>query len=273
MSQKKKKKKSKKNLVLNIVLVVCLICFVVSAGVLVKYFWDGYETQKELSQLSELILSDEELEAAQNGNAEQTDENTSGEATSGSNRYEKLLEENEDFIGWIEIEGTDISYPVMYTPDDPEYYLHRNFEQEYEYSGLPFVDGNCSLRPRSTNVIIYSHNMKNGTMFHELLEYKDEDFYEEHPYVTFNTIYEDAEYEIVSVILARALDEDEEGFRYYSVIDIDSQEEFDDYMENIEALEIYDTGVEAEYGDELLTLSTCEYSQDDGRLAVIAKKR
>ncbi len=267
------KKRKKKNWILNIILIIAVLCFVGSGGYLLKYYWDGWQKEKDMGRLHDLILTDEELSGVSESTGTAGADDQGGQKQTASNRYARLLEQNPDFIGWIEIEGTKISYPVMYTPDDPEYYLHRNFEGDYEYSGLPFVDGACSIEPRSTNVIIYGHNMKNDTMFSHLLDYRDEDFYKEHPYITFNTIYGDGDYEIVSVILARALYEDEDGFRYYGMIDAASEEEFDDYMDHIHELELYDTGVDASYGDELLTLSTCEYSQENGRLAVIAKKR
>lgn len=266
--------KKKKNLALNIILVVAILCFLGSGGYLFKYYWDGWQKEKHMGELEDMILDDDALPVSlESGGDSSTGEDSPGSKASSSNRYAKLLEANPDFIGWIEIEDTKISYPVMYTPDDPEYYLHRNFEGEYEYSGLPFVDGACSIEPRSTNVIIYGHNMKNDTMFSHLLDYQDEEFYQEHPYITFNTIYGDAEYEIVSVILSRALYDNEEGFRYYGMVEASSEEEFNEYMDGIRALELYDTGVETSYGDELLTLSTCEYSQENGRLAIVAKKR
>lgn len=267
-----KKGKKKKNIVLNLILVIALICFVGSGGYLLKYYWDGWQSQREISALEDLILPDDQV--ADQSSSERENPETSGEGaeTEASNRYARLVEQNPDFVGWIEIEGTAVSYPVMYTPEDSQYYLHRNFDKEYEYSGLPFVDGACTLEPRSTNVIIYGHNMKNDTMFSHLLDYQDEDFYKEHPEITFNTIYGDGQYAIVSVILGRALYENEDGFRYYGLINAASKEEFDQYMDNIRALELYDTGVDASYGDELLTLSTCEYSQENGRLAIIAKK-
>ncbi len=268
-----KKNKKKKNWILNGILVLAILCFLGSGGYLLKYYLDGWQKEKSLSDLHDLIIDEGEHAADSESGGESGADESSGKKTAASNRYAKLLEMNPDFIGWIEIEGTKISYPVMYTPDDPEYYLHRNFEGEYEYSGLPFVDGSCSFEPRSTNIIIYGHNMKNDTMFSHMLDYKDEDFYKEHPCITFNTIYGDGEYEIVSVILAKAFYDGEEGFRYYGMIDAASEEEFNEYMDGIHALELYDTGVDVSYGDELLTLSTCEYSQENGRLAIVAKKR
>lgn len=264
-----KMKKRKSNLLLNIILVIAILCFLGSGGYLLKYYMDGWQKEKSMDGLEALIIEEETKKAV---HITESGEEETEEVWELGGRYKKLLEANGDFIGWVEIEDTELSYPVMYTPNDPEYYLHRNFEEEYEYSGLPFVDGNCTIDPASTNIIIYGHNMKNSTMFSRMLDYKSEDFYKEHPYITFNTIYGDGEYEIVAVILARALYVGEEGFRYYGMIEASSEEEFNEYMENIHALELYDTGVDARYGDQLLTLSTCEYSQENGRMAIIAKK-
>lgn len=263
----------KKKVLLNIILVIAILCFLGSGGYLLKYYWDGWQAEKKIGDLSSLILPDESDEVS----GDENDPESSGEHPTDTqkpkkNRYAKLVEQNPDFIGWIEIEGTKLNYPVMYTPQEPEYYLHRNFDREYEYSGLPFVDGACTLNPRSTNVIIYGHNMKNDTMFSHLLDYQEKSYYDEHPQIIFNTIYGDATYEIVSVILSKAFYDDEEGFRYYGFTDASSEADFNEYMENIRALELYDTGVRAQYGDELLTLSTCEYSQENGRLAVIARR-
>lgn len=263
----------KKKVLLNIILVIAILCFLGSGGYLLKYYWDGWQAEKKIGDLSSLILPDESDEVS----GDENDPESSGEHPTDTqkpkkSRYAKLVEQNPDFIGWIEIEGTKLNYPVMYTPQEPEYYLHRNFDGEYEYSGLPFVDGACTLDPRSTNVIIYGHNMKNDTMFSHLLDYQEKSYYDEHPQIIFNTIYGDATYEIVSVILSKAFYDDEEGFRYYGFTDAGTEADFNEYMENIRALELYDTGVRAQYGDELLTLSTCEYSQENGRLAVIARR-
>lgn len=262
----------KKKVVLNIILVIAILCFLGSGGYLLKYYWDGWQAERKIGDLASLILPDETGGTSESQAASGDGDIQPETKKPWTNRYAKLLEQNPDFIGWVEIEGTKLNYPVMFTPQDPEYYLHRNFDGDYEYSGLPFVDGNCTIKPRSTNVIIYGHNMKNDTMFSHLLDYQDKSYYEEHPQIIFNTIYEDATYEIVSVILSKAFYEDEEGFRYYGFTNAYTAEEFDAYMENIHKLELYDTGLDAKYGDELLVLSTCEYSQENGRLAVIARK-
>ena len=262
-------------------IVLFALIFLVSAYFLISYFVQINRAQKAydaLADLKEQALREaiENAPVDENGVKQEpslvTVIDKEGEPVLVLPEYAPIFERNKDLVGWIRIEDTVINYPVVQTPEDPEYYLHRNFEGEYEYSGLPFIDGSCTIDPASTNIIIYGHNMKNSTMFSRMLDYKSEDFYKEHPYITFNTIYGDGTYEIVAVVLARALYVGEDGFRYYGMIDASSKEEFDDYMANIHALELYDTGVTAEYGDQLLTLSTCEYSQTNGRMAIIAKK-
>lgn len=186
-----------------------------------------------------------------------------------------LYAQNSDIAGWLKINGTVVDYPVMYTPDDGEYYLYRNFEKEEDPSreGCLFIDKNCSMEPRSTNVLIHGHNMKNGSMLHTLIDYKDEEFYKAHKTFRFDTLYKETEYEIVSVFLSKVYKKSEtDVFKFYQFYDADSREQFDDYINNCKELELYDTGVTPAYGDKLLTLSTCEYSTENGRIVVVARQ-
>lgn len=186
--------------------------------------------------------------------------------------YGFIAEENPHFVGWLRIPGTEIDYPVVQTPADPEYYLHRALDGSYSFAGTPFLDAACDLLKPSDNLIIYGHNMNNGTMFNQLALYKDPAFYRENPTLTFDTLDAFGTYEIIAVFNARILAKDEWGFRYYRFRDAQSPEDFDAYIKNIKAISFYDTGVGAEYGDNLITLSTCSYYTTDGRLAVVARR-
>ena len=187
-------------------------------------------------------------------------------------KLEKMQEENDEIIGWLEIEGTEISYPVMQTTDN-DYYLTHNYKKEESASGALFLDKDFDLEKPSTNYLIYGHRMKNGTMFEDLIKYKDKEFYEQHPVIRFITNKEDANYEVIAAFYSRVYYKSEKDvFRYYYFIDAKNEEEFYEYIKNSKKASIYDTGKTAEYGDQLLTLSTCEYSQDDGRFAVVARK-
>lgn len=188
-------------------------------------------------------------------------------------QYEELYQENQDLIGWIKIDDTPIDYPVMQTFDNPTFYIHRDWDKNESKSGLPLIDARCTLE--SENIIIYSHRMKNGTMFGSLKNYNEKSFYDEHQIIKFDTIYEEAEYQIIAVLLAQAFyDEDysEDEFVYYNYIELDSEERFQEYIDWVKELSLYDTGVTAEYGDSLITLCTCNYHVQDGRLLVVAKK-
>ena len=171
-----------------------------------------------------------------------------------------------------EIEGTVINYPVMYTPHDEEYYLNRDFYGKSSSNGTLFVDADCTFNPVSDNIIIYGHNKSNGSMFSGLLNYRDKDFYRNNRIIRFDTIYGKGSYEIIAVFYSRVYRKSDNVFKFYNFIDAASKEEFDTFIRNIKALSIHDTGVEAEYGDKLITLCTCTNDGNNGRFVLVAKK-
>ena len=188
-------------------------------------------------------------------------------AQNADNKYAELYAQNSDFMGWLRIDGTGIDYPVMQSKDDPDFYLKHNFSKEYSRFGIPYMQENCGLS--SDNIIIYGHNIKSKSMFNELTEYKDKDFYTAHKYITFDTLDEQRIYEVIAIFKTVAYSDS--GFQYYDFVNANTEEEFNDYVAKSRALSFYDADVTAEYGDKLLTLTTCEYSQENGRFAVVAK--
>lgn len=240
-----------------IIFILALICFLGSAGYLGKYFWERHVAAQNMEDVKSLLIEE-------TGDSEEGDDVLL--------RYSQLHKENPDFAGWIQIPDTTIDYPVMYVKEDNDTYLHSNFKKEYDAGGVPFIDGYCSLDPVSDNLIIYGHHMNDNSMFQPLMNYKERDFFDSHKTINFDTLTEKGTYVIVAVVVTRALADDEEGFRYYGHLSFADEADFNDYMGNIQQLQLYDTGETAVYGDKLITLSTCEYSQEDGRLAVIAKK-
>ena len=247
-----------------IIFIIALIVFIGSGIYLGKYFYDRHVSSQNMDAVKSLLVTEAEDESADLPARTQDDILV---------RYSQLYEQNTDMAGWITIEGTNIDYPVMYIQGDNETYLHSNFNKEYDAGGVPFIDGNNILDPRDDNLVIYGHNMNDKSMFQNLMNYKEYSFYEEHPVVQFDTIKELGSYDIAAVILAKASAPGDEGFHYDHSYSFDSEEAFQEYWRNIQALSLYDTGITPEYGDQLITLSTCEYSQEDGRLAVIAVKR
>lgn len=186
--------------------------------------------------------------------------------------YEDLYNRNKKLIGWVKIADTNIDYPVMQTVDN-EYYLNHNFDQKKDKNGCIFMDKDCDVIDRSTNLIIYGHHMKSRAMFGELDKYTDESFFKEHQTFRFDTIYEKGTYQVVYVFQAQVLAEDEIAFKYYQFIDANSEEEFNSNMAAMAEMSMYDTGVTPPYGSELVTLSTCDRSQGaEGRFVVVGMK-
>lgn len=185
--------------------------------------------------------------------------------------YKTLYNKNKNLIGWLKIDDTNIDYPVMQTSDN-EYYLDHNINQEHDKNGTLFMDKDCDILRPSTNFIIYGHHMKSGQMFGNLNKYKSESYYKKHPVIHFDTIYEKGDYEVMYVFNSRIFYEDEITFKYYQFIDALSEQEFDSNMQEMAQLSLYDTGVAAQYGDQLLTLSTCDYGENDARFVVVAKR-
>lgn len=185
---------------------------------------------------------------------------------------QELYRKNPDIAGWIKIDGSNIDYAVMHTPSDPEKYLHLNFDQKYSFGGLPFIDANCGMDPESDNLLIYGHNMQNGTMFRDLMYYDTKTFWENHKTIRFSTLYEEREYQIVAAFYDRVYFPEEDCFKFYQFIDAADREEFDTAIAYFKEKSLYDTGVTAEYGDSLISLVTCAYHVSDGRFVVVAKK-
>lgn len=185
--------------------------------------------------------------------------------------YETLYNKNKKLIGWLKIDDTVIDYPVMQTANN-EYYLDHNFNQEYDKNGSLFMDAACDVVHRNTNLIIYGHHMKSGKMFGNLNSYSSKEYCEKHSTIRFDTIYEKGLYQVMYVFRSRIYNEDEVVFKYYQFFDAASEKEFQSNMQEMAALSLYDTGVTASFGDELLTLSTCDSSEPDGRFVVVAKR-
>lgn len=188
-------------------------------------------------------------------------------------QVEELKKENEDVVGWLQIEDSNINFPVLQGSDN-EYYITHNYKKEKSKDGAIFLDKDYNWDIPSSNLLIYGHNNKNGNMFQELLNYKEESYYLKHPIIKFTTINEDSNYEIISVFLSRVYYKNEKDvFRYYYFINANNEEEYNNYVSESKKASLYDTGKTAKYGDQLLTLSTCEYSQVDGRFVVIARRQ
>ncbi|MCD7929356.1 MAG: class B sortase [Clostridiales bacterium] len=250
MGQKRAKKKRRGlERILGLALLAVLL---VSAFMLARYYYTSSREQAANDALADLADTDA---------GDETDEN--GILL----RYAALWELNHDMVGWLSIEGTVIDYPVMYTPEEPEYYLHRAFDGSDAKSGCLFIGEGSS--PDADNIIIYGHHMKNDTMFGTLVDYGTETFREEHSIIRFDTLYELREYEVVAAFY---YDMNNDDFPYYQYTDLSDEAVFDEYMDGLALYNIYAGEIDAAHGDQLLTLSTCNYHTSDGRFVVVARR-
>lgn len=184
--------------------------------------------------------------------------------------FNQLYSRNNDFYGWLKVDDTEIDYPVMYTPSDPEHYLHTDFDGNYSESGELFMDANCD--PNGYHALIYGHHMFNGTMFGNLPKYGEEDYYQAHRTFRFDTMNERGEYEIFAVFYSQVYDDNEDVFKYYYYANLNDEATYNSYVANVKALSIYETGVSPMYGEKIVTLSTCNYHTNDGRFVVCGRK-
>lgn len=251
-------KKSSVNPILYILLIISAIAFVVSGFMLFSTISKGKKEQAVFEQLSPTVNQVESV--VENDN----------KTNPLKDHYINLKKQNDDFIGWIKIDGTLLDYPVMHTPENPEYYLRRTFDKSYSVSGTPFMEAICTLDDNA--IMIYGHHMNNGTMFATLHNYKDKTFWENHKTISFDTLEEMRTYEIVSVFYTEVKEvNDTESFKYYQYIGNLPDEKFEEYCKNIKAVSLYDTDINLTAEDKLITLSTCSYHHEYGRFVVVAR--
>lgn len=261
-----------------IISVMAAVTFVFSLYMIVTTLINESQEQNAFDELALIVEQEKKQTDASDDKPEQTASTPVVEPTTETNtesvilpEYASVYEQNKDCFGWLRIDDTPINYPVMHTPDDPQYYLRRAFDKNDAQSGTPFLDATCY--EGCGNYIIYGHHMKNGTMFGTLPKYADIEYWEQHKTICFDTIYEHGEYEVIAAFYGKAIAKGTPGFRYYQYTDLTDPAIFKEYMEQIKAVVIYETGITAEYGDELITLSTCSYHTDNGRFVVVARKR
>lgn len=253
---KKKRKKGKADIFYNVAILVCLAVFLVSGGLLLKRYFDDRRSESEFAALESLIVSDAPA--------------ADGEETNSA-KFAALRDQNSDFIGWISIEDTKLDFPVMYAPNNKDFYLRHDFNKEYSVYGVPYLDEKTTLgaNDQSENLVIYGHNMKTGTIFGCLTGYKEAGYYQQHPYVQFDTVYGDGTYEVFAAFSIDVAADT--SFVYNQYVDMD-EETYDTYVEEVISRSDVDTGIHPVYGEQLLTLSTCEYSSDNGRYVVVARR-
>lgn len=255
-----KRKRKHSNIGYTIAMVVFGAIFFVSAGLLAKRFLDDRKTENEFASLQSMIDTTTEAQQPAGENV-----NPNGA------KFSALRDKNSDFIGWISIDGTNLDFPVMYAPNNKDFYLRHDFNKEYSVYGVPYLDEKTTLgaNAESNNLIIYGHNMKTGTIFGCLTGYKKAEYYQEHPFVEFDTVYGDAQYEVFAAFAIDVVSDT--SFAYNQYVDMD-EDTYNAYVDEVLHRSTVDTGIRPAYGEQLLTLSTCEYSTDNGRFVVVARR-
>ncbi len=253
-----------KRWVFTVLITVFAAIFLLSAFFLVRYAADCVQHRKQTQELAAMVQAVPEPTEAEPAASEPED--TGAQILP---EYAALYALNEDMVGWICIDGTNINYPVMQSPDRTDFYLDHDFYGSTSSHGCIYVREQCDVQAPSDNVTVYGHRMRDGSMFKDLVGYCKESYFLQHRYITFNTLTACHSYEVLAVFKTVANDS---GFAYHLFVDASEPEEFEAYIARCKELALYDTGVEAAYGDKLITLSTCDSSRTDGRLVVVAKR-
>ncbi|MFD1176475.1 class B sortase [Paenibacillus puldeungensis] len=251
-----------------VLIAVSFLVLVFSLTNIARIFLWGYADQVKIDKLAKTW---EEESKKRGGEALPSPLITKANEPVMLSEFRELYERNPDIVGWLKIDGTRIEYPVMQNPQDKQYYLDHDFDKKKSHLGLPFLDEHSRING-SDILLIHGHHMKNGWMFKDLMKYKQESFYKEHATFQFSTLYEKEEYEVVAVFLSQVYRKSDNVFKYYQIDQVSTPAEIDSYVQNIKKLALYETGITPRYGDKLIVLSTCEYSTENGRLAVVARK-
>lgn len=255
------------------VVVILLLVFGVSAFFVGSYLLEGKKQAARYDELAQSVKDAQATAPSTEAPAEQATDPTETVETEPTEPqmlpgYAELWELNNDLVGWLRIEDTVIDYPVMHTPDAPNFYLDKDFDKNNSARGALYIREECDVFEPSDNVTIFGHTMMDGSMFAYLHNYVEPFIWEENPLIFFDTLYEYHVYKIFAVFKTTA--NLGEGFAYHQMEYAESEEDFNEFIATCKDLAFYDTGITPEYGDKVICLSTCEYSQENGRLVVAA---
>ena len=262
-----------------IILVLLVVIFAISSYLFLKEFAEN-KKENDIYEDLQVIVQDEEkstneienIDILKNETSNLSTEKQTGTIKKTNYKYnlENISKINSDVIGWIKIDGTKIDYPVMQNGD---FYLHRNIYKKYSSYGTPYLAEYCNLKT-SDNLIIYGHHMNDNSMFAQLELYKNYNFYKNHKYIKFYTLEngQTVENTYKVALVFKTIAYSDNGFKYYSYTNFYDEQELNLFVNNCRDLEFYNINAQINFEDKLITLSTCEYSQKNGRMVVIAKK-
>lgn len=246
-----------KKIIYFLVTLLLIVLIAISSYFIYKQLREENEQESIFDDLCEIIQENEKNQAERNF------------VTNNDINLNDIYNQNNDLVGWLKIDDTNINYPVMQTKNNEEYYLRKNFYKKYSSYGTPFLASSCNI-DTSENLIIYGHHMKNSKMFGKLENYKKEDFYKKHKYINFYTLEADIKYEIFAVFRTTLYKNN--TFKYYQNIELDNEDDYTRFINKCCELSYYDTGIKPNYKEKLITLSTCDYTTENSRLVVVARK-
>ena len=247
---------------------ICLIVFVGSITYLIDFGAQNKKSQENITNLQS------QMEQAEKEAAEGKLSNIEGYPNDYLPKFYPFYQRNEDIKGWIKIDGTNVNFPVVQTSDN-DFYHRLSFDKEYDFYGTPYIDYEVDVKKPSDNIIIYGHNIRNdGQMFNDLTKYKQLSFYKEHPTISFDSVYKAGTYKIIGAFITNTEPSHDNGnvFDYNHFVNAKDEKEFNEFVDEVKRRSIFDAPVDVEYGDELLTLSTCTYEFADARLVVVARR-
>ena len=268
-----------KKVLFTVIVVVLVAAFGVSAFMVGNYLIEGKKQADRFDELSS-IAANAQTETKEPETTEAPETLEVPETTAATEEttvptepgmipgYKEIYEMNNDVVGWIKMEGTRLDYPVMQTPDEPNYYLYRSFDKTNSKRGSIYAREVCDINAPSDNITIYGHNMADGSMFATLNNYVNKWAWDDNSLIFFDTLTEYHTYKIFAVFKTSA--NIGQGFSYHQFVDASTEKEFNDFVATCKKLAFYDTGITPVYGDKLICLSTCEYTLDNGRLVVAA---
>lgn len=256
-----------------IILMLLIVIIAISSYFVIKEIAESKKENDIYKELQE-IIQENTIYSNENDHIDILEEETNNllykESKTNNYNLDKISKINSDVVGWLKIDGTNINYPIMQNGD---YYLHRNIYKKYSSHGTPYLAEHCNLTT-SDNLIIYGHHMNDNSMFSGLVNYKNYNYYKNHKYIKFYTLKDGQTIEnIYEVVIAfKTIVYSDNGFKYYNYTNFSDEQELNLFVNSCRDLEFYNTESTINYGDKLITLSTCEYSQKNGRMVIVAMK-
>lgn len=251
-------------------IIILSIIFILAGIVLLLIKFEDNKSQQDFSTIQSIAMQDSNTSnysstIVDNDGVEDVEFGEIGIGISLDN-FNELYQLNNDFYSWILIPNTNINYPVMLSYNNPNFYLNRDFYKNYSSYGVPYIDERYNIES-SNNLLIYGHSMQNSTMFSDITKYLSFDFFANNKTIQYTDLTGYTEYEIFSIFSISINDE----FDYNNYINMD-EIKFDEYIENVLIYNQYNTQIRPKFGDKLMTLSTCENTDDDRRLVLVAYK-